>query len=334
MIRLASLGQMGMIITQSPTVEALIQFAKRAARSAAPVLLTGESGTGKELFAQLVHQSSPRATQPFIPVNCAAISENLFESELFGHEKGAFSGAIATREGRFEAAKGGTLFLDEVGEIPLSLQSKLLRVLESKTFERVGSSTSIEHDVRIVAATNRDLKQAVDDGDFRLDLLHRINVLTLDIPPLRQRVADIPVLALHFVDAFRSESEIAIEGFDSAAMKLLAKYDWPGNIRELRNVIHRACVLTDQPRISTDHLGIELERKGDSPQQGPPSENARLPNQWLHMNLDEVERQIITAAIKAFGNRQVVAEKLGISPRTLTNKMRRYREIESESKAA
>ncbi|MCC9602048.1 sigma-54 dependent transcriptional regulator [Stieleria sp. JC731] len=308
-----------MIITQSPKVEQLIQFAKRAARSKAPVLLTGESGTGKELFAQLIHQSSPRSDQPFIPVNCAAIAENLFESELFGHEKGAFSGAIGTREGRFEIARGGTLFLDEVGEIPLPLQSKLLRVLESKRFERVGSSLSLEHDVRIVAATNRDLKQAVEQGEFRLDLLHRINVLNIDIPPLRKRIADIPTLALHFVEMFRSESELKIEGFDSSAMKALAHYDWPGNIRELRNVIHRACVLTDSPRITKEYLGLE---ESEPEKKEEPS----LPNQWLHTNLEEVERQIIIAAIKAFGNRQVVAEKLGISPRTLTNKIRRYRE--------
>ncbi|WP_158222793.1 sigma-54 interaction domain-containing protein [Rhodopirellula sp. MGV] len=323
-----------MIITQSTKVEKLIQFAKRAARSTAPVLLTGESGTGKELFAQLIHQSSPRSEHPFVPVNCAAIAENLFESELFGHEKGAFSGAIMTREGRFEVARGGTLFLDEVGEIPLPLQSKLLRVLESKTFERVGSSQTLEHDVRIVAATNRDLKLAVEEGEFRLDLLHRINVLNIEIPPLRKRISDIPLLAMHFLDLFRSENQIRIEGFDSTAMKTLAKHDWPGNIRELRNVIHRACVLTDQPRITAEYLGLESSAVEQPVEGKTPPQEPNLPSQWLHMNLEEVERKIITAAIEAFGNRQVVADKLGISPRTLTNKIRRYREADSEPEAA
>ena len=316
-----------MIITQSTSVKELIQLATRAASSSAPILLTGESGTGKELFAQLIHQASPRSERPFVPVNCAAISENLFESELFGHEKGAFSGAVVTRQGRFETADGGTLFLDEVGEIPLASQSKLLRVLESKSFERVGSSQSVSHDVRIVAATNQNLEKAVEEGDFRLDLLHRINVVSVGIPPLRDRIADIPVLAMHFVDMFREESQFDIEGFDSSAMKALAQYDWPGNIRELRNVIHRACVLADQPKIDAKLLGIGSGANKEN-------EPIAVPPHWIHTNLEEIERQVITCAIETFGNRRVVAKKLGISPRTLTNKIRRYRETTNRDEAA
>ncbi|QDV44291.1 Nif-specific regulatory protein [Stieleria neptunia] len=338
-----------MIITQSPKIKQLIKFAQRAGRSSAPVLLTGESGTGKELFAELIHHSSPRSSKAMVTVNCAALPENLLESELFGHEKGAFSGAVAARQGRFELANDGTLMLDEVSEIPIASQAKLLRVLESKRFERVGNSTPIDHDVRIIAASNRDLQREIEDGNFRLDLFHRINVIEIVIPPLRDRIGDIPPLAMHFIGQFKNEGDVEIEGLNSAAMKALARHDWPGNVRELRNVIHRACVLSDSPRISVEHLG--LPESADSAEQrngGGVPDGAQvpdgvqdgsephepLPERWLHTHLEDVERQIITAAIDRFGNRRLVAEKLGVSPRTLTNKIKRYRESSGDDRKA
>lgn len=326
-----------MIITQSQKIKQLIKFAMRAAQSNAPILITGESGTGKELFAQLIHQSSHRSEKALVTVNCAALPENLLESELFGHEKGAFTGAVTSREGRFEVASDGTLMLDEVSEIPIASQAKLLRVLESKCFERVGDSSPIYHDVRVIAASNRDLKEEIDRGNFRLDLFHRINVIEIAIPPLRERIADVPMLAMHFVEQFRSEGQLLVDGLDSHAMKALAHYDWPGNVRELRNVIHRACVVSDSRLINIDDLGIEQsdgvqEAESDCESGETEAEQDLLPEQWLHTNLEEVERQIITAAINRFGNRRIVAEKLGVSPRTLTNKIKRYRENEPESK--
>lgn len=315
-----------MIVTQSPKIEGLIRFARKAAASNAPILLTGESGTGKELFAGLIHQASSRRDHVLVSLNCAALPENLIESELFGHERGAFSGAVTTRMGRFERADGGTLFLDEVSEIPIAAQAKLLRVLESKQFERVGASDPIAHDVRIVAASNRDLEEEIEEGRFRLDLFHRLNVIEIKIPPLRERSGDIPVLAMHFMEHFRCENQIRIEGFDSDAMRALARFDWPGNVRQLRNVIHRACVVAENPRICLQDLGLP----DDNPSSDASEEH--LPEQWLHTNLEEIEKQIIIAAINKFGSRRVVAEKLGVSQRTLTNKIKRYRE--SKSKAA
>ncbi len=314
-----------MIITQSANMRDLIRFAEKAAASTAPVLLTGESGTGKELFAQLIHQASRRRDRAMVSLNCAALPENLLESELFGHEKGAFSGAISTRIGRFERADGGTLLLDEVSEIPVAAQAKLLRVLESKQFERVGTSEPIAHDVRIIAASNRDLEQEIDQGRFRLDLFHRLNVIEIRIPPLRERVGDVPVLATHFVEYFRRENEVPIEGFDSQAMRALTQYDWPGNVRQLRNLIHRACVVAEHPRITVDDLGLpDVHATRESQRES-------LPEHWLQTPLEEVERHIIIAALNKFKNRRLVAEKLGISPRTLTNKLRRYRDIRHDA---
>jgi DNA-binding NtrC family response regulator len=316
-----------MIVTQSTKMKQLIDFAQRAGRSSAPILLTGESGTGKELFAKLIHESSPRTSRPLVTLNCAALSEALIESELFGHEKGAFTDAHSTRKGRFELADRGTLLLDEISEIPISVQAKLLRVLESKRFERVGNSESIEHDVRLIAASNRDLAREVDAGEFRLDLYHRINVIEIRIPPLRDRRSDIPLLAMHFVRMFAHENEIKIDGLEANAMKALCEYHWPGNVRELRNVIHRGCVLADDRLITPEQLALPEQ----TPRDEPPSN--QLPEHWLHTELADIERQIITAAIERFGNQRVAAEKLGVSPRTLTNKIRKYREDSVEDDA-
>ncbi len=307
------------LISQSSKIRVLTRLTKRVAKSTASVLLTGESGTGKELFAQLIHHSSNRADQPYVRINCAALPANLIESELFGHEKGSFTDAVESRIGRFELANGGTLLLDEVTEIPLATQAKLLRVLEENEFERVGSNHSIQTDVRIVATSNRDLLHEVEKGKFRLDLYHRLNVVQIEIPSLRDRLTDVPLLAMHFVSRFQDENEIRIQGFTTGAMQALSQHDWPGNVRELRNLIHRACILTTEPLIDTNCLGPITS---NSTTRHP----AEMPDQWLHTKLADIEKQIIIAACQKYGNKRVVAEKLGVSTRTLTNKLRIYRE--------
>ncbi|QDT11875.1 Transcriptional regulatory protein ZraR [Planctomycetes bacterium K23_9] len=328
--------------------------ARRVGASNAPVLLTGESGTGKELFAQLVHDASQRAQASLVRVNCAALSRGLIESELFGHEKGAFTDAVQTRKGRFELARDGSLLLDEVSEVPTSTQCKLLRVLESNEFERVGSSQSLQHNVRIIASSNRDMAVEVQQGRFRLDLFHRINVVQLRIPPLRERKEDIPLLAMHFLERFKKEGAVVLKGFTRAALQRMANYHWPGNVRELRNVVHGACIFAEEAMIGEELLQLD---GGDQPQPEESSSADResqetvagevsgnesgqddhglnhvgseLPEQWLRMRLADIERQIITAAIEHYGNRQMVAETLGVSPRTLTNKIRLYRESDA-----
>lgn len=309
----------GSIITQSSAMRTLANTARRVAASSASVLLTGESGTGKELFAQLIHRFSKRAGHSYVRVNCAALPENLIESELFGHVRGSFTDAVETRVGRFEAAKGGTLLLDEISEIPISTQAKLLRVLEENQFERVGSNETIESNVRILATSNRDLVQETDKGRFRLDLFHRLNVIQLTIPSLRDRTMDIPLLAMHFVEKFKNENEINVRGFTKAAMVRLSQYDWPGNVRELRNVVHRACILTTRPLIDVSCLEpLQSNTRVE--------EKTGLPEMWLQTKLADIEKQIIVAAIDKYGNKRIVAEKLGVSTRTLTNKLRIYRE--------
>jgi DNA-binding NtrC family response regulator len=311
------------LISQSSKIRVLTKLSTRVANSSASVLLTGESGTGKELFAQLIHHASQRSKNPFVRVNCAALPESLIESELFGHEKGSFTDAAQARIGRFELAHGGTLLLDEVTEIPLSTQAKLLRVLEENEFERVGSNESIQADVRVIATSNRNLLREVDSGNFRLDLYHRLNVVQIEIPSLRERLIDVPLLAMHFVNRFQDENEIRIQGFTAAAMQELSQHDWPGNVRELRNLVHRACILTTRPLIDVDCLDA---LKTQSAQR----ETASMPEQWLQTKLADIEKQIIIAALQKYGNKRVVAEKLGVSTRTLTNKLRIYRE-ESEN---
>lgn len=232
------------LVYRSSVIEEKLQLLDRISRTESSVLILGESGVGKELFAERVHLASSRSAGPFIRVNCAALPETLLESELFGHVRGAFTDAIQNRTGRFEAANKGTIFLDEIGEVPLRLQSKLLRVLQQKTFERVGSSESITVDVRIVAATNRDIEDMVRSGEFRSDLYYRLNVLPVFIPPLRERCEDIPVLAEHFLRRFSRETNKHFSGFTDAAMELMLSYSWPGNIRELENAVERAVVIS------------------------------------------------------------------------------------------
>lgn len=296
----------------------LVALASRYAGSSATVLVTGESGTGKELIAEHIHRSSPRADHAYIRVNCAALSESLLESELFGHEQGAFTGAMTTRAGRFEAANGGTLLLDEITEVPLSFQSKLLRVLEQSEFERVGGNHTQSVDVRIVATTNRSIEDEVAAGRFRADLYHRLNVLRLRMSPLRERREDVPLLTSHFVNRFRHEAAINLDGFSKTALRSLTDYYWPGNVRQLKNVVLRACVLAETPLMEVS----QLPRIPDA----DPSDAGNTEH-FDAMPLDEIERVVILKRLEHFnGNKTAAAGDLGVSPRTLSNKLTKYRE--------
>jgi DNA-binding NtrC family response regulator len=299
---------------QSRVMQRLVQESIDFARSSATVLITGESGTGKEVFARLIHESSPRSGQRYERVNCAALAENLVESELFGHERGAFTGAVERRVGRFEWAAGGTLLLDEISEIPVTIQAKLLRVLEESEFQRIGNNTTQHCDVRIVATSNKDLADHVAQGAFRADLYYRLNVLRIQLPPLRQRREDIPLLALHFFEQFRREASVPLVGIHASAMKALCECDWPGNVRQLRNVVHRACIVAKQPRIETVDLPA-LEAPA------APS----IPHWMASLKLDEVERELILYNLERFhGSRAKVAETLGLTAKTVTNKIKSY----------
>lgn len=254
--KIASGSEYHSFVAKSPIILDLIHIIDEVSKANTTILITGESGVGKELFAEQIHIKSNRREKPFIRVNCAALSSSLLESELFGHVKGAFTDAISDRKGRFEAADGGTLFLDEIGELPLELQAKLLRVLQNHSFERVGSSETINVDVRVVAATNRNLEKMVGEGSFRSDLYYRLNVMPLNIPPLRDRKEDIEPLANFFLKKFANETKKNFEGFSHSALRILFDYYWPGNIRELENSIERACVLGVPPMIQAEDLRI------------------------------------------------------------------------------
>ena len=310
------------LIYQSQYMQGLLEQARRFAASSATILLLGESGTGKELMARYIHEHSPRASRPCVTVNCAAFQENLIESELFGHENGAFTGAVRQREGCIEAAQGGTLFLDEIGELPLSVQAKLLRVLEEHEFSRVGSHVVRRVHARIIAATNRDLEQDVADGRFREDLFHRLDVLSLRIAPLREHPQDIPALATHFITRFAAEGETSVKGITAPAMKRLKEFHWPGNVRQLRNAIHRASVMTDEEYIQS----FELSQ--------PSHHGLRIciPPDLEVLPLREIERHVILARLQRFdGNKTEAAAALGVTPRTLRNKMAEYRELQRAS---
>jgi len=290
---------------------------KVAASSTSTVLIQGESGTGKELVAKAIHHlSSGPERRPFLAINCAGLPETLLESELFGHEKGAFTDARDRKRGLVEIANGGTLFLDEIGEMPGSLQARLLRVLETKAFRRVGGVEDIEVGLRIVAATNRDLKREAQEGRFREDLFFRLNVVPIDIPPLRERLEDVPILASHFVQHFNRELTRAVRGFSPDARELLTSYHWPGNVRELRNVLERAILLESSDVILASHLPLEVAR-GSSASLGP-ARTAFEPRP-----LREVEREHIARTLEHFeGNKSRAAKALGISRQTLRDKLR------------
>ena len=303
------------LVSKSPAMQSIFELARTAARSASTILVLGESGSGKEVLARAVHQESPRAQGPFVAVSCAALTESLLESELFGHEKGAFTGAIARRKGKFEAADGGTLFLDEVGDIGPKLQLDLLRVLEERRFHRLGGNASVDVDVRIVAATNRDLKKAVQEGRFREDLFYRLNVIPIVLPPLRQRREDIPLLVDSFLERLSAEMKKPIQGLSTEAMNALLAHDWPGNVRELRNVLERGMVVCAGTVIQLPDLGLPVraEAGAAAARTGPLS------------SLEEVERRHVAAVLShTGGNVSQSARILGIDRVTLYNKMKKW----------
>jgi DNA-binding NtrC family response regulator len=309
------------ITSTSHAMEDVMNLVGRVASSNATVLLRGESGTGKELIARAIHYHSPRASQPLIKVNCAALPETLLESELFGHEKGAFTGASGRRIGRFEAADKGTLFLDEIGDIPPSVQVKLLRVLQEKEFERIGGNETIKADVRLVAATNRDLEKAMKDGTFREDLYYRLNVVTVAIPPLRERKEDIPALMEHFIKKYSKENNKNITGVTAETRDLLMRYSYPGNVRELENMIERAIVLTKGEIVTTSDIPLHLKTVESEERICVAKRDGSLTD-----TLDTLERGIIMEAMKAAGGVQTrAAEKLGISERVLRYKLKKYK---------
>ncbi len=307
-------GGIDRILGTSPVITDLKETALALAGSRATVLITGESGVGKELFARALHVHSPRADRPFVSINCAALPENLLESELFGHEKGAFTGAVARQPGKFELADGGTLLLDEVGEIGPNLQPKLLRVLQEREFYRVGGREPVRVDVRVVAVTNQDLQSAVEAGRFRRDLYYRLNVVPLHVPRLAERAVDVVPLAEHFLKVSSKEHERAIRGFTPEASALLERHTWPGNVRELQNVIERTVILCRGDVVDAKDIRLEAETDGTQ------ALIAALPE-----DLESAERELILEAVRLEGdNRTRAARRLGISLRTLRNKLRKY----------
>ncbi|HEY3450458.1 MAG TPA: sigma-54 dependent transcriptional regulator [Myxococcales bacterium] len=311
-----SAGGKRAIIGQSPSFRAVMDTLKQAAPSTATVLLLGESGTGKELVARAVHDSSPRAGGPFVPINCAAIPETILESELFGYERGAFTGAIARKEGRFERASSGTLFLDEVGEMSPSVQVKLLRVLQEGEIERLGGTGPIKVDVRVVAATNKDLKALVDQGRFRDDLYYRLNVVSITLPPLRERREDIPLLANHFLKICSQKNQKPMSGFGKAALERMEAYAWPGNVRELENAVERAVVLS---RGSS----VELEDLPDSVRGGASGSERHIVIP-IGTPMEEIELKVIQETLRhTKGDKTLAARLLGIAARTIYRKLDR-----------
>jgi DNA-binding NtrC family response regulator len=303
------------IIGRSAEMKQVFEMVRQVAPSRSSVLITGESGSGKEMIAEALHYNSPRKDKPFIKLHCAALTESLLESELFGHEKGAFTGAIARKRGRFELAHLGTLFLDEIGEINQNVQIKLLRVLEEKKFERVGGEETVETDVRLIAATNRDLKEAIAKGTFREDLYYRLNVVNIHIPPLRERKEDIPLLVAAFLREFSQENGRSIEGIDAKARLALYNYSWPGNVRQLRNSIESAVVLSKGTTITLDDLPPNI--RGETG-----TDSLRLA---VGASLAEMEKEVIRSTLaREGGNKSRTAEILGIGRKTLHRKIEEY----------
>ncbi|MCD6427127.1 MAG: sigma-54-dependent Fis family transcriptional regulator [Caldisericaceae bacterium] len=322
------------IIGDSPKMQEVYKAIGRVADSDATVLIRGESGTGKELVAKAIYLHSNRRNKPFIVVNCAAIPENLLESELFGHEKGAFTDAISRHIGKFEQAKDGTIFLDEIGDMSLPLQAKLLRVLQEKTFERVGGHETLVSNARVLAATNRDLEQLVSEGKFREDLFYRLNVVTIHIPPLRERKEDIPLLVNYFISKYSRKYGKVIQGVSEEVMKIFMDYNWPGNVRELENAIARGVIISSVPLIMKEHLPPELLQKIESEEKinsasksGTNKENTEDPVvEPLPDAIAKLEKEMIIKALrKCNGNKTKAAKLLGISRKSLFNKIRDYK---------
>ena len=315
--RLDELQGAGSIVGTSPVMLRTLELVRQVAPSTATVLIQGESGTGKELIADAIHHGSPRREQAFVKVNCAALPEHLLESELFGHERGAFTGAVARKEGRFELADGGTLFMDEIGDISVAMQAKLLRVLQSGEFERVGGTRTLKVDVRLVAATNTDLAGLVREKRFREDLYYRLNVITIQLPTLRERREDIPLLAHHFLRQYAAKNAKPLGGFTEEAMDLLQTYNWPGNVRELENAIERAVVLTRSDLITPVDLPETLVRSDQA---------ARHLVISVGTPLEEVEDRLIDETLRyTKGDKTLAAKLLGIATRTI------YRRIKGET---
>ena len=308
------------ILGRSAPIRAMQEIIATVAPTEATVLISGESGTGKELVARALHSASARAEKPLVTVNCAALAENLLESELFGHEKGSFTGADRRREGRFAQANGGTLFLDEIGEMPLSLQAKLLRALQQGEVQRVGADAAITVDVRVLAATNRDLREEVAQKRFREDLYFRLNVICIEVPPLRDRADDIPVLAAHFLERFASRNRKNVRGFSPQALASMLRYAWPGNVRELENAVERAVILCNGDLITERELPAVVT--------GPTPAGERQPEMdasLAGLSLDTVERRAIEETLRQTGdNKSEAARQLGITRATLHNKLRKY----------
>jgi DNA-binding NtrC family response regulator len=313
------------IVGASPPMQEVFNIILQVAPSRASVLITGESGTGKELIAAAIHEHSPRAPGPFVKLHCAALAETLLESELFGHERGAFTGAVSRRDGRFQTADKGTLFLDEIGEISAATQVKLLRFLQEHEFERVGGNQTIRVDVRIVAATNRNLLQRVKEGGFREDLYYRLNVVSIDVPPLRSRPSDIPLLAAHFLQRYSDESGKVIRGFTEGALERLRSYTWPGNVRELENVVERAVVVSRGEMVREEDLAPTVAP--------PPGRRDGLPP-IPGSTLADLEKFAILKTLEhTGGSTSRAAEMLGISTRKIQYKLHEYQERKGSSKS-
>ncbi len=315
--KLHSAFHLANIIGKSRPMKELIEMVGMVAPSEATVLITGESGTGKELIAKAIHFNSNRKDGPFVIVNCAAITETLLESELFGHEKGSFTGADKKREGHFMRADRGTIFLDEIGEMSPIMQAKLLRVIQEREIQRVGSDETIRVDVRILTATNRDLEKEVSEGRFREDLYYRLKVVKLRVPPLRERGEDIPLLAQHFLDRYSEKNRKTVKGFTPLAMDTLLKYNWPGNVRELENTMERAVILLRGDYITEKELPLSITRANEWSETGRASAEPR--------SLDEIEREAIIAMLeRTGGNKSEAARRLGITRKTLHKKLQAY----------
>ena len=313
------------IIGESPVIRELLEMIARVAPTEATVLIRGESGTGKELIADALHHGSPRAKGPFVKVNCAALAETLLESELFGHEKGAFTGADRQRDGKFMQANGGTLFLDEIGETSPAMQVKLLRALQQREIQRVGGEAALQVDVRVIAATNRDLEREARNGNFREDLYYRLNVVQLEAPPLRERAEDIPILAKHFVAQFAARNRRVVEDISDECLRRLVAYPWPGNVRELENAIERGVILMLGSHLTEKSLPLTIQRY----QEGGGA-NTAAPGQSLGQtqtgdSLSEAEKRLILQTLAVTnGNKSEAARRLGITRKTLHNKLERY----------
>jgi two-component system NtrC family response regulator/two-component system response regulator HydG len=297
-------------------MQSVFKVVEQVAPSRATILITGESGTGKELVAAAIHQNGARADRPYIKVTCSALSEHLLESELFGHEKGAFTSAYQARQGRFEIAEGGTIFLDEIGEISPSTQVKLLGFLQDREFERVGGNKRLKVDVRLIAATNKDIEKAVTEGAFRQDLYYRLNVITIKMPPLREKISDVPLLVDHFLKKYAKENEKKIEGISPNALSALMSYDWPGNVRELENMVERAVVMCNEKIIGRHHFPLVASSESPDDPAMPP-----IPGS----SLEEIEKYAIQRTLEAAGgNRTRAAEILKVSLRKIQYRLKEF----------